>query len=196
MGARPDNPAALGSPDFLPVIPIPGIGTLRAIGIGLMVAGACSVASGLVYYAKGKEAGRAEVQARWDAAERVRAQTAIAAQERQRQLEQEDARQQREALNEAERLATRARAGAVAAADAGRLFLAAARPSAPAGSGLLAPGAAAPASCSPAADSTVLPADVLGAIEQRLRDLAREADERGGPGRLCEASYDAVTPEP
>ena len=33
-------------------IPIPGIGALRAIGIGLMVAGACSIVSGVVYYAK------------------------------------------------------------------------------------------------------------------------------------------------
>ena len=175
---------------------IPGGDTLRAVGIGLMVAGACSIASGVVYWFKGKAAGRAEVQARWDAAERVRANTALDAQAHQRQLEQEDAHQQREALNEAERLATRARAGAASAAAAGRLFLAAARPSAPAGSGLRAPGAAAPASCSPAADSAVLPADVLGAIEQRLRDLAREADERGVAGALCAASYDAVTPDP
>lgn len=177
------------------MIPLPGIGALRALGVGLMFSGVCSITSGLVYYVKGKAAGRAEVQARWDAAERERANVALEAQARQHQLEQEDARQQREALDEAERLATRARAGAAAAADAGRLFLAAARPSATAGSGFRAPGAAAPASCSPAADAAVLPADVLGALEQRLRDLAREADDRGVAGVLCQASYDAVTPE-
>lgn len=179
------------------MIPIPGLATLRAIGVGLMVAGACSIVSGLVYYAKGRTAGRAEVQARWDAVERIRADTALRAQAEQRELEQRQAAQQREALNEAERLAARARAGAAAAADSGRLFLAAARTGAGAGGGLRAPGAAAPASCSPAADAAVLPAYVLGAIEQRLRDLAREADERGAAGGLCAASYDAVTsPDP
>ncbi|HOV58696.1 MAG TPA: DUF2514 family protein [Rhodanobacteraceae bacterium] len=178
------------------MIPIPGIGALRAIGIGLMVAGACSIVSGVVYYAKGRAAGRAEVQARWDAAERRRADVALQAQAEQRQLEQRQAAEQREALNEAERLSARARAGAAAAADSGRLFVAAARTAAVAGSGLRAPGAAAPASCSPAGAAAVLPADVLGALEQRLRDLAREADERGAAGGLCQASYDAVTDEP
>jgi hypothetical protein len=47
---------------------IPGLGTLRAIGIGLMFAGAASITSGLVYYAKGKTTGRAEVQAVLDKA--------------------------------------------------------------------------------------------------------------------------------
>jgi len=35
---------------------IPGLGTLRALGIGLMVAGACSTVAGLAGFAKGKAA--------------------------------------------------------------------------------------------------------------------------------------------
>ena len=45
-------PPKSGRRTFYPTIPIPGIGALRAIGIGLMVAGACSIVSGVVYYAK------------------------------------------------------------------------------------------------------------------------------------------------
>ena len=110
---------------------------------------------------------------------------------------QEDALQNREALNEAERLSDPRRALVLLLLP----MLAACswlRPgtAAVAGSGLRAPGAAAPASCSPAGAAAVLPADVLGALEQRLRDLAREADERGAAGGSAEASYDAVTDEP
>lgn len=171
-----------------------GIDTLRALGIGLMFAGVTTITGSVVYYFKGKTAGRAEVQARWDGVERQRLAEQIKKRAEVQAEEQRQAKLQREALDEAERLSSRARAGAARAADAGRLFVASAVVG---GNGLRAAGATVAAGCSAAADTAVLPADVLGEIEQRLRDLAREADRRGAAGGLCVASYNAVTwPEP
>ena len=73
------------------MIPIPGLGTLRALGIGLMFAGVTSITSGIVYYFKGKTVGRAEVQAVFDQAVSDHNAAAMAASEAYRRLEQEAA---------------------------------------------------------------------------------------------------------
>ncbi len=44
----------------------------------------------------------------------------------------------------------------------------------------------------PARDAAVLLADVLSRMEQAGRELAKEADRRGGPGRTCEQFVDAL----
>ena len=44
----------------------------------------------------------------------------------------------------------------------------------------------------PARDAAVLLADVLSRVEQAGRELAKEADRRGGPGRTCEQFVDAL----
>ena len=46
----------------------------------------------------------------------------------------------------------------------------------------------------PAKDAAVLLADVLSRMEQAGRELAKEADRRGGPGRTCEQFVDALNP--
>lgn len=46
----------------------------------------------------------------------------------------------------------------------------------------------------PARDAGVLLADVLSRMEQAGRELAKEADRRGGPGRACEQFVDALHP--
>lgn len=46
----------------------------------------------------------------------------------------------------------------------------------------------------PARDAAVLLADLLGRVEQAGRELAKEADRRGGPGRTCEQFVDALRP--
>ena len=46
----------------------------------------------------------------------------------------------------------------------------------------------------PARDAAVLLADVLSRMEQAGRELAKEADRRGGPGRTCEQFVDALRP--
>ena len=50
------------------MIPIPGLATLRALGVGLMVAGACSAGAGFYGLLKGRAQGRAEIQAKLDRA--------------------------------------------------------------------------------------------------------------------------------
>lgn len=46
----------------------------------------------------------------------------------------------------------------------------------------------------PARDAAVLLADVLSRMEQAGREMAKEADRRGGPGRTCEQFVDALHP--
>lgn len=46
----------------------------------------------------------------------------------------------------------------------------------------------------PARDAALLLADVLSRMEQAGRELAKEADRRGGPGRTCEQFVDALHP--
>ena len=68
---------------------IPGLGTLRAIGIGLMFAGVTTITGSVVYYFKGKAAGRAEVQRVLDQAVADHNAAAMSASEAYRRLEQE-----------------------------------------------------------------------------------------------------------
>lgn len=174
---------------------VPGLGAIKALVTGLAIAGMATVAGGLLYYQpKGERIGAARVQGAWDAAERRRQAQAIQALEAQRAEERRQADLQREILNEAERLATRARTAAARALDAGRVFVSTATAAAVAGSGLRAPSSAAAGSCEAATDAAILPAGVLGEIEQRLRDLAGYATEAHLAGLVCERSYDALTP--
>ena len=73
------------------MIPLPGLGTLRALGIGLMFAGVTTITGSIVYYFKGKTAGRAEVQAVFDQAKAEANKAALEASEAYRRLEQEAA---------------------------------------------------------------------------------------------------------
>jgi hypothetical protein len=52
------------------------------------------------------------------------------------------------------------------------------------------------ASSAPADDPAGMLADVLGRCVARVRLLATVADERGIAGNACQASYDALSPEP
>lgn len=126
-----------------------GIGTLRALGIGLMFAGVTTIAGSVVYYFKGKTAGRAEVQRVLDRAIADHNAAALAASETYRRDEQawrersekaEAILHQREAQHETDLASVRA----AAAADLGKLRRAlAARP---AGGGASSPESAASAS--------------------------------------------------
>lgn len=174
---------------------IPGLGALRALGIALMVGGASTMLGGFFYFQpKGERIGEQRVQARWNAAELVRLNTARKAELEARAEERRQATEQREALNEAQRLAAQSRAAAARAGDAGRLFVAAATGTAVAGSGLRPKDPAAGSSCSADQTTAVLSADVLGRLVQRSVDLAAEADDAYGRGLTCERSYQALMP--
>lgn len=68
-----------------------GLGTLRAIGIGLMFAGVTTITGSVLYYFKGKTAGRAEVQRVLDQAVADHNAAAMSASEAYRRLEHENA---------------------------------------------------------------------------------------------------------
>jgi hypothetical protein len=174
---------------------IPGAALARNLMVGGLVAGVCTMGAGLwgMYrHHGGVVQGRAEVQARWNAAELVRANVATKAEQAARTEELRRTAAQREAINEHERIAARSRADAAGAADAGRLFVAAAR--AAAGGGLRTRDPTAAGSCEAAHQAGELLADVLGRAESRLRELAQYADAASDAGSLCAASYDALTP--
>lgn len=130
--------------------------------------------------AEGVTAGRAEVQAKWDAAAA-----------RQREVDNKEEARRRAELKEitdaAQAQAALDRAAADRAAAAGdrlqRAYAAAiARCGNPGAAGRGAPGAA-------AGD---LLADVQRRIDETAGELAAEADRRGAAGRACERSYDAL----
>lgn len=103
-----------------------GLGALRAIGIGLMFAGVTTITGSVVYYFKGKTAGRAEVQRVLDRAIADHNAAALTASENYRRDEQawrdrvdkaEANLHQREAQHETDIASVRA----AAAADLGKL---------------------------------------------------------------------------
>ena len=140
-------------------------------------------------------AGRAEVQARWDA-ERAQLEAAAKAAQAANQAEtQRRIVDQQEISNEAQRQSALARSHADAARDAlERLRI---RAAAAPGGGCA---AADPAPASPgqaASDAAGLPSDVLGRLGQAARRYAAIADERGIAGAACERDYDAlIAPKP
>lgn len=136
-------------------------------------------------------AGVAEEHARWDAQKVLDLAAANKAQADARAEEQRRTAAQREALDEHERLATRARAdhdGAVSARD--RLLDAAG--AVVAGSGLRAGDPATASSCPAAATLR----DVLGDSADALVELAGEADAARNAGATCERAYDALIAAP
>ena len=111
---------------------------------------------------------------------------ALKSSEQARATETQRISDQKEIDNESQRLAARSRAVAAALATAAPGLRAAlgariASSNPPAGAGFKA---------SPAPD--VVLTDVLGEVDQRLRDLAAEADARGEAGSACERSYDSL----
>lgn len=105
---------------------IPGLDTLRTVGVGLMVAGICSIGAGLGGYFKGKIAGKAEVQTILDkAVANANAAAAIASENyRRSEAEWQDkiakaqtSYTERQAQHETELASVRA----AAAADVGKL---------------------------------------------------------------------------
>lgn len=114
---------------------------------------------------------------------------ALKATNENRAEEQRRVAAQKDINDETQRLATRARADARAvtasAPSLRNAFASACFRAAPEHSTTV-PGVAT------AASGVDLQSDVFGQIEQRLRDLARIADERGIAGESCVKSYDAL----
>jgi hypothetical protein len=140
---------------------------------------------------KARQAGRDEIQARWDAAEKLRAIVAAKAEAAARFEEQRRQAAQKEVTDEALRIASRDRvaAAALAAAAPG---LRGAVTSAITGGGFRPSDSALALGGQAAGTTRVLLADVLGPAEQRLRDLAKAADDARGAGEACERAYDAL----
>lgn len=175
------------------MMPLPGLATLRALGIGLMFAGVTTITGSIVYYVKGKAAGRAEVQRVLDRAIADHNAAALAASEAYRRDEQawrertaaaEANLRQREAQHETDLASVRA----AAAADLGKLRRAlAARPA----SG----GASATDSAASASDCAGTAGRLL---EEGLRvqaELAAGAEREADTARaLLEAWPREVTP--
>jgi Protein of unknown function (DUF2514) len=137
-----------------------------------------------------RAAGRAEVQQRWDAAEKVRA---VVAEEAEAEARAEETRRTaaiKEVNDEAQRMVARARIDAAGAGTAaGSVRHAAAIV---AGGGLRPGDPAAPASCPAAATLR----DVLDDSIEALRTMAAEADVARDAGLSCERAYDSLTVSP
>ena len=102
---------------------IPFVGNLQTIGIGLMLAGAASIGCGLYGHHKGVIAGRAEIQAKFDAAMLEATKAAETASENYRRNEADmrarvDAAEQTLALRKADHAKELASVRAAADADA------------------------------------------------------------------------------
>jgi len=172
---------------------IPGFGLLRSIGVALMVGGASTMLGGLFYFQpKGERIGEQLVRVEWAAAELRRTELALRAEQHTRADEQRQAALQREAIDEAQRLAARSRAGVAGAARADRV-LSDAIAATVAGTGLRPKDHAAAGSCPAADPAVVVLADVLGSARARLRELGEFADQAHDAGLTCERAYDAVT---
>lgn len=171
------------------------------IGIALaLVAGAVWIGHAIDVHNKrvrqeGVAAGRAEVQSRWDQAEKARAEVAAKAEAAARAEEQRRLAAQQEIIHANELAVTQARADASAARDAAaRLRERVAAILASAGSGQAGGNPAAVTASAPADDAIRMCADLLGRADARLRVLAQVADEAHAAGQSCERSYDSLTP--
>jgi len=141
--------------------------------------------------AEGYAAGLAEVQAKWDAAELVRAKTAAAAEAAERAEEQRRAAADVENRHEAQRLATRSLSDhAAAAAERQRLLDEADRTAAAGSDG---GGAGRDPSATFRGAATEALRDVLGQCTAALVDMAREADDSRNAGLTCERAFDSLT---
>jgi hypothetical protein len=142
---------------------------------------------------EGDTAGAARVNALWNKANALAAETAASAAAEYRATEQRRADAARKEIDDAHTALARAHADARRAdaaanglRDAARA--AAARRCAPAGNPTTTP------SGPPAADPGALLADVLELVERAGRDMAQEADRRGIAGLACERLFDSLTP--
>lgn len=173
------------------MIPIPGLATLRAIGIGLMLAGACSIVSGLVYYAKGHAAGKAEVQAILDRAIAESNAAAAAASESYRRDEAAwraslDKAQTTYTEREAQHASEIASVRAAAAADVARLRRALSQP---------ATGSPAPANpATPSDDCASTAGELLGESLQLQAELAAAAEREADAHRALRSAWPGVRP--
>jgi hypothetical protein len=168
---------------------IPGVSTLRSIGIAVAFGALTAGVSGLVYYNRGETAGEATVQKVLDKAVFEANKAADKASNDYRSRELELTQKLRSHEDEAATKLTALRADIVARdAAAGRLqqrvaALVAASRQAAAGS--------APVQSRPSTDDPIgVLADVLSRADARAGLLATVADERGIAGKLCEREYD------
>jgi len=166
----------------------------RLLGaVGVLVAVAASVVLwGDARERTGYMAGAAEVQARWNAAQRVQEQAALDDAQAARVEERRRSAEQEGIAHAAELAASAARADAShAAAAAGSLRIRATATAATA----CRPAASDPGAASASAPASS-PGDVLVDVLSRLAvvsgQLAAVADERGAAGLACERSYDAL----
>lgn len=163
-----------------------GLGTLRAIGIGLIFAGVTTITGSVLYYFKGKTAGRAEVQRVLDQAVANANAAAAIASENYRRSEAE----WRDAINKAQTHYTERQAQhetelasvrAAAAADVGKLRRALAARVAASG----------PAAADPAASASDCAGTAGRLLEEGLRvqaELAAGAEREADTARaLLEA---------
>lgn len=165
---------------------IPGVDALRSIGIGLMFAGAASIASGLVYYAKGKTAGKAEVQAILDkAVANANAAAAIASENYRRSEAEWQDKLAKAQTNYLERQAQHdteiASVRAAAAADVGKLRRALSR--------VAASGTAASDSTPSTGDCASAAGELLGQGLQLSAELARDAETNADAYRALLAGW-------
>jgi transcriptional regulator of acetoin/glycerol metabolism len=145
--------------------------------------------------AAGYTRGKGEVQTQWDAAEKIRAETAAKAEAAARVEEQRRIAAQQEILHANQLAVDRARADAASASDAaGRLRQRIADVLAGASSRQAA-GNSAPATVGPAGtDAAGMFANVLGQCTERVQRLAEIADTARIAGAACVGAYDALTP--
>lgn len=172
---------------------IPGGEAIAGLVMALAAAGAATLLAGVFHFQpRGERIGEERVRAQWVAAELKRSQIALQAEQEQRALEQQEAAARQEALDEAQRLAARSRAGVSGAARADRV-LGDAVAAVVSGGGLRLPTSAAAGSCEAAEEATVVLADVLGRARARLRELGEFADQAHDAGSTCERIADAMT---
>lgn len=165
---------------------IPGLDTLRTVGVGLMVAGICSIGAGLGGYFKGKIAGKAEVQTILDkAVANANAAAAIASENyRRSEAEWQDkiakaqtSYTERQAQHETELASVRA----AAAADVGKLRRALSR---------VAASGAAPSDSTPSTgDCASAAGELLGQGLQLSAELARDAETNADAYRALLAGW-------
>lgn len=167
--------------------------------IGIALAASAIYAGHLVdvhrHEVKARAAGQAEVQAVFDRYRADATGAALKAAAASRAEEQRRTAAQLEITNEAQRIAVRDRAAHAALdATAPGLRRDVAAAIARRGGSSCSPTLAAVGA--PATDPADLLSLVLGEAEDRLRELAIEADRRGAAGAACAASYDALTAIP
>lgn len=164
---------------------------------GAWLAVAAAVAGAVVWWhlarvADARDAGRAEVQARWDAQRAAHAEVAASAAHAARAEERRREAALRKEMDDALQAVARARADADRAAGAAERLRHAARAAA-ARCGAATGDTATAAASAAATGAGDLLAELLRAADERAGALAAEADRRGIAGTACERAYDALT---